>query len=248
MRRSQLVLVALTAVFAFVAMNAVSASAAQTTLLALWLFNSTNVEAPLNIEAEGELTLEDTKGGLTGGAATVLCSGILDGTVNPESLGYISEVLTLGTTKELIETTPLVELGLECTNLKECTTPLVWAVGLPWESELELVEEGTEILFVNLILGNATAKKVGYLVQCMGVITEPEDECIAEQGAAVLSLEGATLLAAFTEAIRILMGLPLANCTRGGALTGKVISDEPFGALKDEAAGELSASSEGKEA
>lgn len=246
MKRYQVVLVALTAVFAFVALSAVSASAL-TTLLALWLWNGTAITEGLNVEAEGELTLEDTKGSLGGGRAAVLCSGILDGTVNPESLGYISEVLTLA--KELIETTPLTELGLTCTNITECASPLVWPVGLPWESELELVEQGTEVFFANLILPNATAKKFGWLVQCMGVLTEPEDECTTTtEGVSQLTLEGASLLASFLETFRELMGVPLANCSRGGTGTGKVLSDEPFGVLKHETGGELSASSEGVEA
>jgi hypothetical protein len=235
----------MTAVFAFVALSATSASATVVTLLALWLWKGVAIAEPLNIEAEGELLLEDTKGGLFGEAVDVLCSGILDGTANPESLDYVSEVLTLTPTiKELINTEPLVELGLECINNTGCPTPLVWAENLPWETEVKLVEIGTLVDFAIYIYGNP-----GWLVQCMGVIGEPEDLCETPIGVALLLLNagGTELLAEFNEAFRNEVGLLKANCTRGGTGAGVAESDAQ-GPIKHETGGELSVSSDGIEA
>jgi hypothetical protein len=111
MKKSQMVFVALVAMFAFGALTVESASAV-TFLLALWLAKGVAVTEPLTAEVEGELTFEDTAAG-----AAVLCSVILSGWVGPESLGEISEVLELGT-HNLISKTQLVEPGLACTNVK----------------------------------------------------------------------------------------------------------------------------------
>jgi len=70
MRKIQLLGVAALALFAFGAFTAVSANAANTYLLALWLFNGANVETELLVEISGELLLEDTKA-ILGTAAMV---------------------------------------------------------------------------------------------------------------------------------------------------------------------------------
>jgi hypothetical protein len=241
MKRSQALFVALI-VFAFGALTVEAASAA-TFLLALWLVKGVAVAAALNSEAEGELLLEDTKGGLFGEAASVLCSGILVGTVNSESKDTITEVVALDKVTK-ISTTPLTEPGLSCTNEANCPTPLVWAVNLPWNSEVELVEEAGGPFFADLLLPHAGGGNVGWLVQCMGLFGEPEDECTAPEAASQLTLEGATLLGSFTEAFRELVGAPVAHCTRPNEDTGLVISDTPFGAIKVEGGEELTASSE----
>jgi hypothetical protein len=209
------------------------------------LWNGTPVTEALNVESDGELILEDTKGGLFGEATSFLCSGIRDGWVGPESLGAITDVLDLKATKVLINTTPLTEPGFECTNVSGCTTPLVWAVNLPWDTEVELMEEGTEIFFALLILPHAGGGNPGWLTQCMGVIGEPEDECTSVEELAQLLLPTTTTLGwAFEDPFRVLAGIAAVTCTRGGAGTGLAISDGE-GTIRHETGGELSVSSEG---
>jgi len=243
MKRFQLVFVALVAMFAFGALSVESASAVEVPvfLLALWLANGNAVNAALSVEAEGELTLEDTKGGPFLEDAAVLCSGLLDGAVLPESLDVISEVLTLGGGS--VSTAPLVAPSLTCSNLLNCLgTVEVWAVHLPWDTEVELFEEpaGTPQGFALLILPGPSGGLPGWEVVCTGF----SDECTATEGVALLSLEGTTLLGGFEEAFRELAGGPAATCTRGGIGTGLVVSDLPEGAIKFETGTEtLSASS-----
>jgi hypothetical protein len=245
MKISRLALVVLATTFAFGALSAASASAV-TFLLALWLWKGTALTESLGFEVEGQILLEDKKGNLFGGPAAVLCSWIMDGTINPESLGYISELLTL--TKELIELNTLVELGLECSPETECPIPLVWAYGLPWETEVELVEEPNEGPFFAMLILPREGLDVGWLVQCMGIIGEPEDECFTPaEWAFQLTLEGTNLLATTSELFRELVGAPLFTCINGGANSSEIQSDE--GALvKHETGGELTASSEASEA
>jgi len=244
MSRTRLVLVALSAVFAFGALTAVSASAV-TFLLALWLWNGTAVSVNLNVESEGELLLEDTKGGLFGEATDVLCSGILDGWVGPESLDEISEILELATLT-LISTVVLVEPGLVCTNVSGCPEPLVWAEELPWQTEVELVEDAG-VFFAILLLPHPGAELLGWEVECMG-LGNATDECLAAEGVAQLLLPTPTTLGAeFSEAFRELVGAPNADCSRGGIGAGKVVSDAEA-TLRHETGGELSASSETSEA
>ncbi len=244
MKRSQIVFVALVAMFAFGALTVESASAV-TFLLALWLVKGVAVAEPLNAQAEGELTLEDRNVIVN---SAVLCSGILDGTINPESLGVVSEVLTLnGVTT--ISLTALTEPGLECTNVRKCEEPLVWAVNLPWDTEVELVEDEGGPFFANLITAHTGGANPGWYVWCMkNAIMPQEEECTVAQGVSQLTLEGATLLASFTEAFRALVGLAAGTCSVGGAGNGVVVSDTPFGALKLVSGEELTASSETSEA
>lgn len=246
MKKSQLVFVALVAMFAFGALTVESASAV-TFLLALWLAKGVAVAESLAAEAEGELELIDDNAGGAGISAAVLCSGNLDGTVGPESLDEITEILALGVALELIETKELVEPGLACTNVKLCEEPLVWADNLPWVTEVELVEDAG-VFFAVLILPHVGAMTIGWHVWCMKNIIGTEDLCTAPEGAAQLTLENATLLGSFSEPFRELVGAPAATCTLGGAGAGLVVSDPPFGAFRLLNGEELTASSETSEA
>jgi hypothetical protein len=201
-----------------------------TFLLAVWLLNGVAITSAVLVGSSGELLLEDTN--VLGLKAQVLCSGILDGFVEPESLDLITDVLTLA--GEEVNLTSLEVPALACTNEANCPEPLVWAVKLPWETEVELLEEDGGPFFVVLILGEP-----GWHVECMGSLS---DECKASEAVFQLDLSGGTLLGLFSEAITELAGETLGNCTLGGAETGVV---EGEGTISPSEGGELTASSDG---
>jgi hypothetical protein len=246
MKKLQILGVALVAMFAFSAIVVASASAAVTFLLAEWLVNGADA-AGQNVEAVGTILLEDT--GAFGGAA-MECSGILDGTVGADGLGVVSEVLNLaGTT--VISLSALTEPGVACVKLSGlCEEPLAWAVHLPWNTLLELMEEGTPVeRFFAVLVEDSGAGLPGWYIHCMKTFLEPEDECTAPNvagkgnGVFELSLEaGSLLLGKFSEAFTNLAEELLATCSIGGAETGIVetIPQE----IRLAAGGTLSASSE----
>lgn len=238
MAKLRIVGVALVAVFAFGALTAASASAAPTFLLALWLINGGVLNEVLLVESVGELLLEDSNVPILG-KAMVLCSGILDGWVGPESLDYITEVLYLSGTA--VSTTALSGEALVCTNQENCPEPLVWAINLGWDTELELLEQSglTVPWFVILLLSENGADKVGWEIECMGLSTT--DECTASQGAARLTLSGTELIANFSNEINELAEEKFASCSVGGSESGLVEGGGPI--VPD--AGTLSASSKG---
>ena len=237
MRKIQLLGVAMLALFAFGAFTAVSASAAY--LLAEWLVGGAAVTTELLSEISGELLLEDTKGAL-GSPAMVLCSGILDGWVGPNSLGWISEILTLGGVA--VSNTVLSGQALECTAQTACetnTTVLVWPIGLPSETEVELLEQTGGPLFEV-----STVKNQGfYISSCLVLGISAEDECTSTEGGTVaeMTLSGTTLVASVSTAIVELSGGKLGTCKNGGSETGVV---EGSGTYALSGGGELTASSE----
>ncbi len=205
-------------------------------LLAEWLVNGVAAVAELLVETTGELLLEDTKVPLLG-KAMVLCSGILTGWVGPNSLNWLSEVLTLS--GAAISSTPLTGEALVCTNQENCEEPLVWPVGLPYENEAELMED-SGAFFADLLKG--TKGEVGYEIECMkSVIGAITDECKTAESVAELTLEDTTLLEKISEAFTELAGAKLANCTQGGTETG-IVEGEGNETLSG--GGELTASSE----
>jgi hypothetical protein len=239
MRKMQLLGVSLLALFAFGVLTAASASAAF--LLAEWLLNGVAITANDVVEITGELLLEDNKVPLIGKSA-VLCSGSFDGWVGPNSLDWISEVLNVA--KEAISTTPLVGLALSCTAQTGCETNTavsVWPVGLPWTTEVELLEQGAEIFFSDL-LKSANGTQLGWeITNCLVLGAANEDECLTPEAAAQLTLEGTTLLGTFSEAFTLLNTLANATCKVGGANSGVSAGNAPFVVS---GGGELTASSE----
>ncbi len=240
MRKFYLLGVASVAVFAFGALAVESASAAPTFLLALWLVNKEELLAELLVEGDGEVEMEDTKVPLIGNAG-VLCSGISYGWVGPNSLGYVSEVLTLGGGST--NTTALAASGLKCTDLLSCAEPsTVWAVNLGYEGEVELMEDEGSVFFVGLLTSKNGTDKVGWEVECNGLT----DTCETVQGVAEIHLNaaGTTVLGTSSKAFTELAGAKLGTCSLGGAEscevrgTGELLPD----------AGELSVSSESLEA
>ena len=130
MKKSQVLGIALLALFAFGALTATSAMAV--TLLAEWLVGGAAVTTELTTTTTGELLLEDTKVPIIG-KASVLCSGIFDGWVGPNSLDFISEVLTSGGVA-VSNAGTLTGESLTCTAQTGCetsTSPLVWPIGFP---------------------------------------------------------------------------------------------------------------------
>lgn len=221
MKKLHILGVAIVAVLAFGAIAVASASAAVTFLLADWLLNGAVTTTKVPTSATGEILLEDRNALKLGIAAKVLCSGILDGTVGPESEDEITEVLSL--TGESISLTALSGTFIACTGDASCETPHVWAVHLPWNTELELWEEGTESGFVILILEKGTSGKPGWYVECTVLGTKITDECLAEAiGGALAENETGGVLTEFLESFTELMELKLALCSSSGEESGVV--------------------------
>ncbi|MFZ2114911.1 MAG: hypothetical protein WAU77_14405 [Solirubrobacteraceae bacterium] len=191
-------------------------------LLTEWLVAGSEITAELNVEAAGELLMEDTKTLL--GASDILCSGLLDGTIGPDGLGVVSEVLTLA--KMAVSSTVLSGTALTCEEHSVCAEPLLWAVNLPWNTLLELAETDLGTIFVDLILAGGKGNP-GYYLECMG-LSGLTDECKAEgaseTGEGVFEAVNVTggVEATFSEAITELLALKLGECTRGGKETGVV--------------------------
>ena len=218
MRKLHILGVALIAVVAFGVVSAATASAV-TFLLAEWLVGGTAVTSTTLTETSGELLIAEelTVLGVKIKIA-VLCSGIFVGNIGSDGADDLTELLNLP--KELIDLTPLVELGLECTNDENCPEPLAWADNLPWLTQLELMVDGTEEFFVDLLTANGNGNP-GYHVVCMGN-TALADLCTAVEGITKVTNEAESLNTEFSEAFTTLSGLKLANCEVAGNETGIV--------------------------
>lgn len=221
MKRLKILGVALVAVFA-VGIVAVESASAVEFLLAEWLLNGVPVEAELADDGSGEITLEDTKVPLLG-RASVVCSHFRDGAYLGNGAGTTTELLTLA--GELVNLTPLTELGLTCVNQLNCIEPLAWALHLPWNTLAELMEDpvGTSF-FVELSL-NSGFGNPGFEINCMGSggIT---DECTSTELVDQLSNEAFGVLGVFSLEFRLLVGAPAINCTQGGTEAGEVSGSE----------------------
>ncbi len=243
MKKFQLLGVAVVAMLAVGVFSAASASAAVTTLLAEWLVGGTAVTEgqSLNTETVGTLLLEDTKTPL--GASDIICSGKLLGTIGFDGLDVVSEVLSL--TGTAISKVGLSGEALSCETVSVCEEALVWAINLPWNTLLKLIEDGTEKFFGDYIESSG-AGNPGWEVECMKTILKPVDECTAVLGVTKLTLDGPLLLGGFSEAFTELAGLKLANCSLGGTEAG-IVETESSGEVLVEG-GTLGASSESEEA
>jgi hypothetical protein len=238
MKRFQLVGVTLLALLAFGVLTAASASA-QTFLLAEWLVGGAAVATELLVEVAGELLLTDN-----GLKSMILCSGIFDGWVGPNSLDFISEVLSLS--GGVIGTPLGTGAPLLCVAQEGCSTtaetPNIWAENLPWETEVELIEQTGFTGFAGLILPSGTNTTIGWTVECTILGIKSEDTCTSPEGVAELNLSGTNLVEIFSEAFTELAGAKLANCSVGGTETGVVEGQGTYGLF---GGGELTASSEG---
>jgi hypothetical protein len=216
MKRINMLAVALVAVFA-ASMGVVAVASAVEFLLALWLDGGAAVTALLPVVNTGELELVSLNAAGLGLVAKTLCSGILDGWVGPESLGHISELLTLAGVA--VPTTVLTGTPLLCAEVAggNCKEPEVWAAALGWDTETELMVDGTETFFVNLILSG------GWYAQCLFLGITSSETCSAAETAVKLTNEaGGVVDAEFSDLFQTLATLKLGNCTSGGAESAEV--------------------------
>ncbi len=184
-----------------------------TYLPAEWLDNGAAITSAQLVESEGELLLGDT---VLGVKVDILCSAIFVGSVGPSGEDELTEMLTLA--GEAISKTPLVEPSLTCTNDENCAEALVWAVNLPWQSQLTLMEQGTESFFEDA--SSSENEAVGFYISCMSLgIT---DTCTASTTATNATNITGGVNAEATEAFTLLTGLSNANCETGGAEKGLV--------------------------
>jgi hypothetical protein len=224
MKRNQVLGVVLLAMFAFGVLTA-SASAV-TFLLAQWLFNGAAVTSALLTEAPGELEIVNTNAGGLGVTSKLLCSLVLDGWVGPESLDFTSELLNLK--GELVSSTELVGKTAECVNTTNCENPQVWPDGIPGETEVELMVDGAEEFFVDLIFN------FGWYVECTILGFKVAELCSAEQTAVQLTNEAAGVDATYSDAFETLAGLKLTICGGSrevGEINGLETIKDPEGTL-----------------
>jgi hypothetical protein len=233
MRKFKILGLALCAVFAF---SAVAAASAFAEVEGELLGGGARIEAAgLTIEvkpsAENEfLLLEDMN---ATGKPDILCSGILDGTIEPElnegltraRLGLITAVLTL--------------TGGEAGNLVECvddngicSSPVdVTALNLPWHWEILLMKgvAVTSLWYYLFILLLETGKIPAYSVDCNSILGLVEDTCQAESAtdgsAGPIMNETGGLLAEFSENETELEGTVPGTCSTGGAKQGLLFGD-----------------------
>jgi len=163
-------------------------------LLAFWLVGGEPVLSELLVLAEGEIRVKNISN-----SAEIDCSFHAEGSIWPESLLEITEVLDLlGTTVGKLPAGP----GILCTSLTICETgdARAFPENLPWHFELELVGAGG--LYFLLITLNA----VLYEFTCLVLGIEITESCEAPVESAAEQLN----VAAGVEAMGVL--LPLANC------------------------------------
>jgi hypothetical protein len=211
--------VALLAVLALSALAmASSASAAPTYLLAEWLDNSIALISTMLGEAVGTLLFEDLEVMAIGKlAAAVVCSLILEGDYGVNGADDFTEDLSLEDVE--IGLVALVGKPLLCTKETLCEDAEGWAVNLPWLTLLELWEEGAQSGFVDLISSNGNGNP-GMYIECMVLGVKTQDECTATQLVAEVTDPAE---ADFSEAITLLFGAKLANCSGSAKLETGVL-------------------------
>jgi hypothetical protein len=220
-----------------------TAASAEGTLLANWLWNGVAVAGSLSVETSISLTFEDTK--TFGGAAAVLCLAILDGSVNANGEGEMTELLNPKGEKigglgglALLGTGE----GSECKAVKACAegstaTPIeVTPLGLPWRTLLFQHETtGTFLLLLS------TAGELGYEALCLVLGINSEDKCTSTGKDFEIEVANQEEAAAIPASAQI---EPFLNCTQGGEASGKNKEDE-LTFIKALVGGKLSVASEG---
>jgi hypothetical protein len=219
MRKLQTILLVMVAMSALGAIVAASASA-EATLAAEWLANGAKITASLGTEATGELLLEDTKA-----ASSVLCNGLIVGTVNSAGKNTTELILNLQS-EEVTLAKPLLgtsSTGPDCLAVKGCAVgtvakPIeVSPEGLPWTTQLVLDEVSG--LFLDKV---TSATSVGYALLCTVLGVKVEETCTQAEATTEIVNDAATGDAAIPAGAE---STPLANCSIGGLGTGKNMTD-----------------------
>jgi len=241
MRKIQITVLAMFAVFAFGAFTASSALAESKIL-----FKEEEIVAALKIEIVGALLLEDMK---ATGPPVVLCNGIFDGTIEPKgTLVYIEELLTEGGVLLAGEGTNDL---IECEDDKSiCTNPVDVEVNLPkWHVEVILTLEASLEIFLAHFLKTSEItelKEVGvvqpeYIVDCNSILGLVLDTCSGLSSARLFnSAEG--LLGSFNslpDSEKDGAESEETDCTVGGAKQGLIVSVTLAGAEDTEASAGL---------
>jgi hypothetical protein len=174
MKKAHVLGLAMFAVLAFSVTAVASASAATI----LWLASGVAIGTAEPVTSTGEIELRNLKDAL-GQEIAVLCSGVFDGTVGPGAEDLITTVLNLGTGGTEIS---LAKKITTCTNLMGCTKPELTPENLPWLTELELMEVGGTVLFLNIITSGGKGEP-GYTVHCEVLNFPVEETCLGSVSA-----------------------------------------------------------------
>jgi len=203
MRKIQVLVLALFAVFAFGAIAATAALAEEATQL---LISGNPATLGQLLLSTGELLLADHKGGLFGEEVMLLCSGENLAEVLTATDIDITSIFPLGGKDE--EKGSAVTCALQ-TGTCEGSSGIATPVHIPWLVELMLT--GSPALVVSLLLSGGTGNP-GWTVTCAFKV---EDECSASETEVEVKNEtGGTVVATFKETA--------GTCTRGGAGQGLV--------------------------
>jgi hypothetical protein len=165
MRKTQLVVLAFAAVFAFSAF-ASSSAFALTFEKASFLIGGSDIAKGSSdpIEALGELLFANSLNG-----AEFTCSGSFKGKAESEGAGAIEKIFNLAGT----EVGELGKTGISCTNEKSCTNATAYPEGLPFKIKAEQ-DEGK---FYVLIAG-----AYEFLCEILGVNLEELCHAVLEEG------------------------------------------------------------------
>lgn len=236
MKKLQVILMALVAVFALSA-AVVSSASAETTLLAEWLAGGKPVTSTLASASKGSLKLEDSET-LVGKAVVECKGGTLEGTVGANGADEVLKILNAAGKEveaNLKGEAYLCEGTTGCE--KDATETEAWPVALPILTLLFLLENGTfTILFYTKTGG---ASDVGWEIKCLVLGTLIEDTCASEDiQAEALNVTGGVELMEKSE--------PGSSCTEGKSKSG--FAENVVGNLTTLTSGEtLTMSSEGEE-
>lgn len=183
MKRLKTVIFGILAVFAFAAGMAAAASAEET-LLAEWLVNGAAISVLLSVEVPGTIKLEDTE--TIAGRASIVCTGIADGSIGPDGEGEATGILNLkGETIEELGGLALMGTGAgsDCVSGGGCSegtsaSPIeVHPLGLPGLGELFLMVTANEILGLGTSMDSADGNLGGYELLCLILGLNAEDTC-----------------------------------------------------------------------